>query len=95
MSFLIAILKGFFFQTSEDEFRPPLKKRKVGRPRKNPSPFDEVIKKHLSQNKKKEKPVSLTGASNGALKIVTNKVETFSSGQYKIKPKLKAEVKVS
>lgn len=83
-------------QTSEDEFRPPLKKRKVGRPRKNPNPFDEVIKKHLSQSPKKDKQLS---SSSGLLSSVStikiNKIETPSCSQYKIKPKLKAEVKVS
>lgn len=81
-----------FFQTSEDEFRPPLKKRKVGRPRKNANPFDEVIKKH----QKKEKCVSLSSSlSSNVSTIKIKKIETSSSsGQYKIKPKLKAEVKV-
>ncbi|CAH1708038.1 unnamed protein product [Aphis gossypii] len=81
--------------TSEDEFRPPLKKRKVGRPRKNPNPFDEVIKKHLSQSPKKDKQLS---SSSGLLSSVStikiNKIETPSCNQYKIKPKLKAEVKI-
>ncbi|VVC35716.1 Hypothetical protein CINCED_3A015236 [Cinara cedri] len=81
--------------TSEDEFRPPLKKRKVGRPRKYPSPFDEAIQKHQLQNQKKDKPISLSSnlISNIAT-IKTTQVETSSSGQYKIKPKLKAEVKI-
>lgn len=85
------------FQTSEDEFRPPLKKRKVGRPRKNASPFDEVTKKQLSQNQKKEKPLSLCSSILSTVGVIkSNKLETtFSSSQYKIKPKLKAEVKVS
>lgn len=74
-----------------------MKKRKVGRPRKYPSPFDEVFKKQVSQNQKKEKPVSSLspGLLSGVAVIKTNKVETSTSGQYKIKPKLKAEVKVS
>lgn len=87
----------FYFQTSEDEFRPPLKKRKVGRPRKNPNPFDEGIKKHLAQTPKKEKQqgsLSLDLLSTVST-IKINNIETPSSGQYKIKPKLKAEVKVS
>ncbi|XP_022173862.1 uncharacterized protein LOC111036220 isoform X4 [Myzus persicae] len=80
---------------SEDEFRPPLKKRKVGRPRKIQNPFDEVIKKHLSLTPKKEKPVSISsGLLNGVSTIKINNLETASSGQYKIKPKLKAEVKI-
>lgn len=32
---------------------------------------------------------------SGVATIKVNKIETSSSGQYKIKPKLKAEVKVS
>lgn len=76
-----------------------MKKRKVGRPRKYPSPFDEGFKKGVSQNRKKEKQVTTlpSGLLSGVAVIKTNKVETSSStsGQYKIKPKLKAEVKVS
>lgn len=74
-----------------------MKKRKVGRPRKHANPFDEVIKKHFSQNHKKEKQVSLSSSmmSSSVTTIKANKAETSSSGQYKIKPKLKAEVKVS
>lgn len=73
-----------------------MKKRKVGRPRKQENPFDEVIKKHF-QNQKKEKPVSFSSSmmSCSVTTIKANKIETSSSGQYKIKPKLKAEVKVS
>lgn len=83
----------FLLQNGEDEFRPPIKKRKVGRPRKNTSSVDEASKK---QNQKKEKQVFLSSSLlNGVATVVTNKVETSSSGQYKIKPKLKAEVKVS
>lgn len=86
----------FFLQTSEDEFRPPLKKRKVGRPRKYPSPFDEAIKKHQSLNQKKDKPTPLSSnLINSVTTIKTTQIDTSSSGQYKIKPKLKAEVKVS
>jgi len=81
---------------SEDEFRPPLKKRKVGRPRKVQNPFDEVIKKHLSLTPKKEKPVSISsGLLSRVSTVKINSIETPSAGQYKIKPKLKAEVKVS
>ena len=73
-----------------------MKKRKVGRPRKNPNLFDEVTKKHLSQNLKKEKPASISsGLLSRISTIKINKIEIPSSGQYKIKPKLKAEVKVS
>lgn len=50
----------------------------------------------MSQSQKKEKQGSLTpGLLNSVATIKVNKVETSSSGQYKIKPKLKAEVKVS
>jgi hypothetical protein len=73
-----------------------LKKRKVGRPRKQLNLFDENKKKNFPQNHKKEKQApSSSGfiSSVGAIKV--NKIETSSSGQYKIKPKLKAEVKVS
>lgn len=68
----------------------------MGRPRKHANPFDEVIKKHLSQNQKKDKQAPLSsGLMSSVTTIKANKVETSSSGQYKIKPKLKAEVKVS
>lgn len=79
--------------TSEDEFKPPLKKRKVGRPRKNPNPpIDEVV---VKKYQKKEKPVSSSSKSlNNVPTIKVNTTETSSSGQYKIKPKLKAEVKI-
>jgi len=68
-----------------------LKKRKVGRPRKNVNLIDEIVKKR----QKKEKSVSSSSVLNTVATIKVNKIETSSSGQYKIKPKLKAEVKVS
>lgn len=89
----------FRFQTTseEDELRPPVKKRKVGRPRKIVSADDEGLKKPQSQNQKKEKPIcsSSAGLISSVATIKVNQIETSSSGQYKIKPKLKAEVKVS
>lgn len=73
-----------------------MKKRKVGRPRKIQNPFDEVIKNHLSQTPKKEKPVSISSSLlNRVSTVKINNIETPASTQYKIKPKLKAEVKVS
>jgi len=82
----------FCLQTSEDEFKPPLKKRKVGRPRKNPKPppIEEVV---VKKYQKKEKPIS-SKPLNNVPTIKVNKIESSSNGQYKIKPKLKAEVKV-
>ncbi|XP_050541602.1 uncharacterized protein LOC126905686 isoform X2 [Daktulosphaira vitifoliae] len=81
--------------TSENDFRSPIKKRKVGRPRKNSSPFDEILSKHLSKNQNKEKQVPLSsGIVNSVATIKTNKSEISSGNQYKIKPKLKAEVKI-
>lgn len=73
-----------------------MKKRKVGRPRKQINPFDENTKKPFPQNHKKEKQAPLSSSFISSVETIkVNKIETSSSGQYKIKPKLKAEVKVS